>query len=57
MCIVKDGVMYRILIVEDDEVIAGAIEREIKSWGYEAKQAEAKRLLGGKENAFIKESL
>ena len=40
MCIVKDGVMYRILIVEDDEVIAGAIEREIKSWGYEAKQAE-----------------
>ena len=40
MCIVEDGVMYRILIVEDDEVIAGAIEREIKSWGYEAKQAE-----------------
>ena len=30
----------KILIVEDDEVIAGAIEREIKSWGYEAKQAE-----------------
>ena len=32
--------MYRILIVEDDKVIAGAIEKEISSWGYEARQAE-----------------
>lgn len=29
--------MYRILIVEDDQVIATAIENRIKSWGYETK--------------------
>ena len=32
--------MYKILIVEDDEIIAGAIQKEIRSWGYDARQAE-----------------
>lgn len=32
--------MYRILIVEDDPVIAGSIERYICSWGWEARCAE-----------------
>lgn len=27
--------MYRILIVEDDEVIAGLVKRHLESWGYE----------------------
>lgn len=27
--------MYRILIVEDDEVIAGIIKKHLESWGYE----------------------
>lgn len=29
--------MYRIFIVEDDETIAGVIEKRIASWGYEAR--------------------
>lgn len=32
--------MYRILIVEDDQVIAKAIENRISSWGYEVKRIE-----------------
>ena len=28
--------MYKILIVEDDAVIAAAVEKKIRSWGYEA---------------------
>ena len=28
--------MYRILIVEDDRVIAKAIYKQVQSWGYEA---------------------
>ena len=32
--------MYRILIVEDDRVIAGAMEKRIESWGFEARCAE-----------------
>lgn len=28
--------MYRILIVEDDDVIAGAVQRHLESWGYQA---------------------
>lgn len=28
--------MYRLLIVEDDEVIAGAVKQHMESWGYEA---------------------
>ena len=27
--------MYRILIVEDDEIIAGVMESPLKGWGYE----------------------
>lgn len=30
--------MYKILIVEDDEVIASAVEKHIKTWGYEVKR-------------------
>ena len=32
--------MYRILIVEDDRVIAGAMRRHIENWGFEARCAE-----------------
>lgn len=32
--------MYRILLVEDDEVIAGAVSRHLTNWGYEVKPAE-----------------
>ncbi len=32
--------MYRILLVEDDEVIAGAVSRHLANWGYEVKAAE-----------------
>lgn len=32
--------MYRILIVEDDEVIAGALTRALGQWGFEAAAAE-----------------
>ena len=28
---------YRILIVEDDPVIAGAVKRQIEAWGCEAR--------------------
>ena len=28
--------MYRILIVEDDNIIAGEIGRHMQKWGYEA---------------------
>lgn len=28
--------MYKLLIVEDDEVIAGSIQQHMESWGYEA---------------------
>ena len=32
--------MYRILIVEDDAVIANAVQKHLVSWGYEARIAE-----------------
>ena len=32
--------MYRILIVEDDRVIAGAIRKRLEAWGYEGKCVE-----------------
>lgn len=32
--------MYRILIVEDDEIIAGAIAKHLTSWGYQARCAD-----------------
>ncbi len=32
--------MYRILIVEDDDVIAGAVARQIEGWGFSARRAE-----------------
>lgn len=31
--------MYRILIVEDDEVIAGLVKKHLESWGYEVECA------------------
>ena len=31
---------YRILIVEDDPAIAGAVKRQIEAWGCEARTAE-----------------
>lgn len=27
--------MYRILIVEDDEIIAGLVKKHLESWGYQ----------------------
>lgn len=32
--------MYRIWIVEDDDVIAGEVKKQLKSWGYDAACAE-----------------
>ena len=32
--------MYRIFIVEDDGVIAGAVERHLESWGYQVARAQ-----------------
>lgn len=32
--------MYRIFVVEDDPVIAGAVRRHLKSWGWEVRCAE-----------------
>lgn len=32
--------MYRILIVEDDKIIANAVWQQITAWGYEAKKIE-----------------
>ena len=32
--------MYRILIVEDDSVIASVVEEQLNKWGYEARQIE-----------------
>lgn len=32
--------MYRILIIEDDQTIAGAIQKRLESWGYEGKCVE-----------------
>lgn len=32
--------MYKILLVEDDEVIAGLVSRHLAAWGYEVKTAE-----------------
>ena len=32
--------MYKILIVEDDEIIAGAVQKQLKAWGWEAKCVE-----------------
>lgn len=32
--------MYRILIVEDDQVIAGSVKKKIESWGYTARCVE-----------------
>ena len=31
--------MYRIFIVEDDDVIAGVLERHLSGWGYQVRQA------------------
>ena len=33
--------MYRIFVVEDDEVIAGAVERHLEGWGYTVRCAQA----------------
>ena len=33
--------MYRIFVVEDDEVIAGAVERHLAGWGYTVRCARA----------------
>lgn len=44
--------MYRILIVEDDMAIAGAIHRQIGMWGYEAKCAENFRDILAEFQAF-----
>lgn len=33
--------MYKIFVVEDDAVIAGAVVEHIASWGWEARKAEA----------------
>ena len=33
--------MYRIFLVEDDEVIAGAVERHLEGWGYTVRCAQA----------------
>lgn len=32
--------MYRILIVEDDEIIARAVKEQLENWGFEAQRAE-----------------
>lgn len=32
--------MYRILIVEDDEVIAGTVRQQMENWGYESRCVE-----------------
>ena len=32
--------MYKILVVEDDPIIAGAVTKELIRWGLEAKAAE-----------------
>ena len=32
--------MYRIFVVEDDAVIAGAVQRHLESWGYQVACAE-----------------
>lgn len=32
--------MYRIFIVEDDPVIAGAMQRHLEGWGYQVARAE-----------------
>lgn len=32
--------MYKIFVVEDDAVIAGAVVEHIASWGWEARKAE-----------------
>lgn len=32
--------MYKILIVEDDQVIAGLVKKHLESWGYEVRCAE-----------------
>ena len=32
--------MYRILVVEDDTVIASAVQRHLESWGYQVACAE-----------------
>lgn len=34
------GYMYKILIVEDDSIIAGEISRYLKRWGYETETAD-----------------
>ena len=41
-CIVtsEDHDMYKIFVVEDDAVIAGAVVEHIASWGWEARKAE-----------------
>lgn len=33
--------MYRIFLVEDDEVIAGAVKRHLEGWGYTVRCAQA----------------
>ena len=32
--------MYRIFVMEDDAVIAGAVQRHLESWGYQVACAE-----------------
>ncbi len=44
--------MYRILIVEDNAVIAGAVARHIGSWGFEAKVAADFRNILSEFGAF-----
>lgn len=32
--------MYRVFVVEDDAVIAGAVQRHLESWGYQVACAD-----------------
>ena len=44
----KEGRRYRILIVEDDPIIADAVGRHVGSWGYETKvQEDFQNILAG----------
>ena len=44
----KEGRSYRILIVEDDPIIADAVGRHVGSWGYETKvQEDFQNILAG----------
>lgn len=37
---IQEGIMYRILIVEDDMTIANAVRKHMEGWGYEVRCAE-----------------